>query len=137
MSRPYKSLYSLPCSLQQNTRFYIHIFKQEMSYDTYAPLTLTFDLVTPKSIWRLCDEWYLRYNQLWTQDFNSDAKLGLVFSKLYWPSFYYYHLTLINCNWIFENMSKKHDSFKNNSFIKFFQYVCLQVKSMFIYKWKQ
>ena len=24
--------------------------KQEMSYDTYAPLTFTFDLVTPKSI---------------------------------------------------------------------------------------
>ena len=23
--------------------------EQEMSYDTYAPLTLTFDLVTPKS----------------------------------------------------------------------------------------
>ena len=45
--------------------------KQEMLYDTYALLTLTFDLVTPKStchdqptceIWRLCDKWYLRYS---------------------------------------------------------------------------
>ena len=33
----------------KNENFTKWLYKQEMSNDTYAPLTFTFDLVTPKS----------------------------------------------------------------------------------------
>ena len=42
--RFYKGFFSLSST---GLREFINIIEQEMSNDTYAPLTLTFDLVTP------------------------------------------------------------------------------------------